>query len=177
MIHDYVIAFLWAQYLILMVVWGCILLANRLRKAPKPTRPQHPTRPTLVHGTWLEVDVNIAPAVAWLNSLWGVKTLSSCQGDVHRRTYVTFETYTITSLQKIVAARSAFMAAFGAGDNHMWFTIEDTSGEQLKFTLTWDSPEVLARFVQFHDLTKYLKEPVSETATTGVWYGPDAREK
>jgi len=46
-------------------------------------KPKHPkSHPTVPLAVWVDVDEGVAADVAWLNSLPGVRTFTSCQGTI-----------------------------------------------------------------------------------------------
>lgn len=68
-----------------LVVAGAVMRIERRiarlesEKQQSSKRPNHQTRPVQV---WVDVDIAIADAVLYLNTLPGVRTFASCQGTI-----------------------------------------------------------------------------------------------
>lgn len=64
----------------------------------------HATKQMCIDGEECSIDIQIIPAVLWLNELPGVKTFASCEGDgggAHERPYIAFTCSELSSLEKI----------------------------------------------------------------------------
>jgi hypothetical protein len=77
----------------------------------------HTTEPVQV---WADIDVEIASAVRFLNTIPGVRTHTSCQGNVGEGRPFTYEPY-VTVSWATDEARATILASFGLeieGDHH-----------------------------------------------------------
>ncbi len=125
-------------------------------------RSMHPTILTKINGTEVEIDVEILPMVNWLNSLSGVKTQFSCQGEVYPenpycRPRILFFCEEHKIIEKIAQLAAKFKSDNDCKSVMSFFEVEIQAHwyvNRMRYVLIWYDLLVLQDFISWMKVQK-----------------------